>query len=114
MELQESSIDLKDLNLPEVLQKLYSATRPLGMGFLHDKPVFSRDDAQAALDAGARNDGDGNPSVISLDYVAGRPIKITFIKKDDRWWIRHPRKYDRDAGLGACEKVINNMRESLE
>lgn len=95
------AIDIKGLDRVEVLRALYMGTRPMGMGILHDQPAgLTREEAKAHLARCERPDGSAR-----LDYVAGRPIKVTF--RGDT--IESPTQYDRDAGAGACQAVVDTL-----
>ena len=96
------AIDIKGLDKVEVLRALYMGTRPLGLGILHDRPTgLTREEAKAAIEACARPDGS-----VRLDYVAGRPIKVTFLGDT----IDSPARFDRDAGAGACQAAVDAVR----
>ncbi len=96
------AIDIKGLDKVEVLRALYMGTRPLGLGILHDRPTgLTREEAKTAIDACTRPDGS-----VRLDYVAGRPIKVTF--RGDA--IDSPALFDRDAGAGACQAAVDALR----
>lgn len=84
-------IDIKDLDKVKVLQTLYTASKPQGMGFLHLTPEpLSDDDAKAALAVSGR-----------FDYLNGRVMKVN-LDGDEL----DPRLYDRDNGLGAAEAAL--------
>lgn len=85
-------IDLTGKNKAEVLAKLYNASRPLGMGFLHATPEPMKiDEAQKLLD-------DGHTY---FDYLKGRVMKIDL--SGDQL---DPRLYDRDNGPGAAAAAL--------
>jgi len=85
-------ISLKDKNKAEILAKLYNASHPQGLGFLHaDSNAMTIEEAQALLDSGQTY----------FDYLKGRVMKIDLggVELD-------PRLYDRDNGQGAAVAAI--------
>lgn len=92
-------VDITGLDKVDVLRALYDATGPLGMGILHDKPDgLTVEDAQATItEAGERG---------YFDYVHGRPIKCDLSGTEF-----DPGMFDRDAGEGAAERAIAELRE---
>jgi len=85
-------IDLKGRDKADVLAKLYNASRPLGMGFLHfdPKPMTTKE-ARTILDGGQTY----------FDYLKGRVMKVDLSKDTLDPWL-----YDRDNGQGAAERAI--------
>ena len=84
-------IDLKGLDKAEVLAKLYNASKPQGLGFLHATPDdMSVDSARELLEEYTR-----------FDYLHGRVMKIN-LSGDEL----DPRLYDRDNGEGAAARAI--------
>lgn len=85
-------IDLKGKNKAEVLAKLYNASRPLGLGFLHatedDMPV---EEAQELLNSGQTY----------FDYLHGRVMKIDLSGDELKTHL-----YDRDNGQGAAAAAL--------
>ena len=85
-------IDLKNIDKAEVLAKLYNASHPLGLGFLHaDSADMTKEEAGKLLDEGQTY----------FDYLKGRVMKVD-LSKDEF----DPRLYDRDNGQGAAAKAI--------
>ena len=85
-------IDLKGKNKAEVLAKLYNASHPQGMGFLHFSPeAMTTEEAQELLDGGQTY----------FDYLKGRVMKVD-LSKD----MLDPRLYDRDNGKGAAAAAL--------
>lgn len=84
-----------------VLAELFHGTQPVGLGAFAPQPErFDHVEARAFL--GDRLEGDR----IALDYVFGRPIKVTFVRNGDGSWdLERGMLYDRDAGEGACAKA---------
>jgi hypothetical protein len=86
-------IDMKGRDKAEVLAKLYNASRPLGMGFLHfDPKPMSTEEAREILDGGHTY----------FDYLKGRVMKVNLSKDTFDPWL-----YDRDNGQGAAERAIS-------
>lgn len=85
-------IDLKGKDKAEVLAKLYNASTPQGMGFLHaDSADMSIEEARNLLSSGETY----------FDYLKGRVMKIDMSgDKIDTWG------YDRDNGKGAAFSAI--------
>lgn len=85
-------ISIKGKSKAEVLAKLYNASRPLGLGFIHfESKDMTTDEAQAIIDSGQLN----------FDYLKGRVMKV-YLGGDEL----DPRLYDRDNGYGAAAKAI--------
>lgn len=94
-------ISYQGIDEATLLVALYHGTAPLGMGFLHNDPGFDKDEAEKLL---AIYDGD---DFVHLDYIAGRPIKVTF---DRIMQTFNPVLYDRDAGAGVALRVVERLR----
>lgn len=89
------TVNVAGLSRPAVIQALYAAAAPLGMGFLQFRPGPLPDaDAQAL----AEQDG-------WMDYVHGRPLKVKF---EGETFIS--RLYDREYGPGAAQRVVDALR----
>jgi hypothetical protein len=85
-------INLKDKNKAEVLAKLYNASRPLGMGFLHyEAKDMTTAEAQRILDTGQKY----------FDYLKGRVMKVDL--SGDEF---DERLYDRDNGDGTAAAAL--------
>lgn len=71
--MDNAHIDIIGLNKAAVLAALYNATKPLGLGILHDlKRDMTVDEAQKMIDGRS----DLPPKLaLSFDYVCGRPVK---------------------------------------
>jgi hypothetical protein len=85
-------IDIKDMKKSEVLAKLYNASKPQGLGFLHyiPKPMTNKE-AQVYIDSG----------MDYFDYLNGRVMKVNI--SGDKL---DPRLYDRDNGTGAAARAL--------
>lgn len=85
-------IDLTNMNKADVLAKLYNASRPQGLGFIHfDASEMSTDEAQELLDSGQTY----------FDYLKGRVMKVDL--SGDKL---NPFLYDRDNGQGAAAAAL--------
>ena len=92
-------IDVSDLAPAEVLQALYNAARPLGLGHLHHDPEpMSLSEAYATYTERAS---------AYFDYHKGRVMKIE-IGADEI----DPVLFDRDNGEGAAKAAIERLRAS--
>lgn len=88
-------LNISHLSRAEVLDKLYNASQPLGMGFLHYTPeLMSVTEAQTLLDQ-LKNEA-------YFDYLKGRVMKINL---NDPCRL-DPRLYDRDNGEGAAARAL--------
>ncbi|WP_461521565.1 hypothetical protein [Porticoccus sp.] len=84
-------IDLTGKDKGEVLAKLYNASQPLGMGFLHaTSEEMTADEARELL-----------KEQTYFDYLKGRVMKIDL--SGDKL---DPQLYDRDNGQGAAASAI--------
>jgi hypothetical protein len=92
-------VDITGLDKAAVLAALYNNSKPLGMGYRHFDPAdMTTEQARAILE-----------KQTNFDYLKGRVMKIEFIGNSlDEW------DYDRDNGRGACERVVNNVRQMKE
>lgn len=102
----DDSIDIDGIPPQELLLGLYHGTRPLGLGLMHNAPSYGLVDA--AADYAHAHEHRYNHQV-RFDYVAGRPIKVTFDLAARR--LRRVRLYDRDAGQGAAQAVVDRLRQ---
>lgn len=88
-------VDIRGINLHELVRELWNNTIPQGMGWLqYDMPLTDDDIEQAIKQK-------------YIDYLKGRPIKISLHNEDeiDAWG------YDRDAGSGTFQKVVDKLRK---
>ena len=85
-------ISIKGIDKAEVLAKLYNASKPQGLGFMHYDPEEMRaEEAQAILNE--------NPGYIG--YLRGRVMKVD-LSGDE--FITH--LYNRDNGHNAAERAL--------
>jgi hypothetical protein len=82
-----------------VVRALWEHTRAVGLGRLA-VPILTADQLAAVL----RPDHDG---CIRLDYVAGRPLKVTLDTRQRR--LLRTDLYDRDAGVGTAARVLAEL-----
>lgn len=88
------TIEIVGIDKAVVLQRLYNAARPQGMGFYQYTPGdMSIDEARdLILKKGPRLD---------FDYVKGRVLKVNLTNDSFS-----PALYDRDNGPGAARRAI--------
>ena len=85
-------IDLTGMDKADVLARLYNASSPQGMGWLHAKAEpMGIDKARSLLERGAY-----------FDYLHGRVMKVNLAGDQ-----LNPALYDRDNGQGAALKAIS-------
>lgn len=96
------TINIAGIDRVELFMALHNRATPLGLGFLHALPGdMTREQGEVLL---ARY---GKPGAdVSLDYVLGRPIKVSFIGDE----LRFEAGFDRDHGEGACAEVVKELR----
>lgn len=104
-ETQADAIDITGIDRVELIIALWANTHALGMGRLHDRPTLDPESVRsyiAKCEQLPLHDGR-----IKLDYVQGRPLKVT-IKGNE---LHHWRLYDRDAGEGVAHRVVECLRQ---
>jgi len=105
-------MDIKDLNLAELIVALYERagkkTYPPGNAAgvtqllaAMEGRTFTKKDAQKLIDYAEDRD-----IPVSLDYIRGRALKVYF---EDGNLFRAD-LYDRDHGENACQEVIDLLR----
>ena len=87
------SVNISGLHKGELLQHLVFHTAPTGLGWIEFGRGFDIVEATSMAEGGF------------VDYCRGRCIKT-----DLRGMLANPRLYDRDAGAGEFQKVVNNLR----
>lgn len=114
-EMSYEGIDEADLVLA-----LYRGTRAIGRGVFHDRGDLTVEEVRTDLSAMVQQQpmaipqqipgGLGNlvGQRIHLDYYRGRPLKVSL--DTERKVVCGARLYDRDAGEGACQRVIESLR----
>jgi hypothetical protein len=101
--VNDDLISFKDLDPAEVLLALHNGTQPLGMGYLHNRPNLTLDEVRAEMAEWEKRDG----RKLRFDYYHGRPLKLTLDLDEESFGGR---LYDRDAGRGAAQAVIDDLR----
>ncbi len=96
------AISYEGIDEAVLIHALYHGTRPLGMGVLHDRPGLSVKDVVDALGNGTG----GFDESLYIDYLAGRPLKVRI---DTKAKTVTTRLYDRDAGDGACQRIVERL-----
>lgn len=95
------SISYDGIDEATLIHGLYFGTRALGMGVLHDKRDLTIDQVREDVQKMGRwNDS------ITIDYYRGRPLKVDIDTKAKTF---EPRLYDRDAGHGAAQSVVDHL-----
>lgn len=103
----DDRIEITGLDRNEVLAALCNNTSPMGMGALNSKAVSGITAADCAEQFDVRSERNG---VFCFDYVFGRPIKVNFVTDGDKVYLDRVRLYDRDAGQGQAQKVVDELR----
>lgn len=105
--MNSDEIDISDLDEAEVIAALHNGTRALGMGMLHDIGRITAEQVRADLDKeGEFGGGFLVNGMRRFDYFHGRPLKPSI----GNGKINSLALYDRDAGQGAGERVLANLR----
>ena len=99
-----------------LLHALYHASQPLGLGMLQHRGDLSVDDVRAELGSAYKRPAFGIPAMdrpneeedgaIRFDYYHGHPFKFTLDTKTKSF---EERLYDRDAGAGTAQRVIDRL-----
>ena len=95
-----SRVNFDGIDPAVLVHALYHATRPLGMGVLHNVDSLTVADVRRDLEAY----GESNPR---FDYYRGRPLKLTLDLTAREF---EANLYDRDAGPGAASQVVARLR----
>lgn len=91
-------IDISNMNKEDVLAKLYNASKPLGLGFLHfDPKPMTIDEAKILLSTRTY-----------FDYLKGRVMKVDLKDNEFDEWL-----YDRDNGEGAARKALGLNKKEI-
>ena len=89
-------LDIKGIDKAELLAALHNGTPAIGMGRMHDIGRMSVEQAQRYVDNGE----------LRFDYLCGRPLKCNISGDTMRFGL-----YDRDAGPGAAERIVFDLRQ---
>jgi len=105
--MDRTPIDITGLDRNEVLAALCNNTLPMGRGALNDRAMESitADDCKELFVEDFSRNG-----VFCFDYVFGRPIKVNFVTEGDKVFLDRVRYYDRDAGQGKCQRIVDELR----
>jgi hypothetical protein len=102
-------VDISGLDKVKVLQALYNAKVPMGMGMLHyDPEPLLDDEAKRVIELHTYTDKqlDGSDETSCyFDYVGGRPLKVDIAPDTVSM-----RLYDREGGEGMGDFVIHILR----
>lgn len=107
--MNAEEIDITGVDKVKLLLELVHGTRPIGVGVIVAMRLrasgigFNEQLALELLETGKREDGSFR---LDLDYVQGRPIKVTLMETK----LIHAWLYDRDAGEGACQRAVDKAR----
>ena len=87
-------IDISKKDKAEVLQALYNASHPLGLGFLQFDPTpMTKEEAIELLN-----------QTTYFDYLKGRVMKVDLSGEE-----LETRLYDRDNGEGAAARALSTI-----
>ena len=89
-------IDISGLDKARLLQVLYNASRPLGLGFFTGCSPMTLEQAKEEIKSSAN---------LYFDYVNGRVIKMNLSGDTTDSYC-----YDRDNGPGVAAKVVALLR----
>lgn len=103
--MSDDMINFEGIEPHVLVHALYHGTRPLGMGYIHNRPNLSVEDTKEVLNEYARRGA--NADKIYIDYFFGRPLKVTLDLTSKTFQTR---LYDRDAGQGAAARVVAKLR----
>jgi len=100
--MDNNSVNISHLSKAEVLRRLYNASHPLGMGYLHFTPEdMTLEEAEDIIE-------NMDSKKLYFDYLNGRVMKVNITGDSvDPWG------YDRDHGEGALEKLIEDSVDDL-
>ena len=103
-------IEITRCDLVKLAIKAYELSDPQGMGVMHYKPEpLTEEDARSLIS----NDDPWSP--LMMDYVRGRAVKLTVIRKDkklfleDLWYDHTDRQYK--ELLSAIDVKVNEFGE---
>jgi hypothetical protein len=94
-------INYSGIDEATLIHALYHGTAALGLGILHHKAGLSVEDVAEDLknDLGEKR--------IYFDYYRGHPLKLSLDTVNKTF---NPRLYDRDAGRGAAERIVAQLK----
>ena len=91
--LQKMSIDITGIDKVELLHNLWQNMKPAAFFGGMDGPAFDRELAKEAVKK-------------YIDYFCGRCIKSDLSKDSVDPWL-----YDRDAGAGSFERIVQKIKK---
>ncbi len=97
-----SALSYAGIDEAVLIHALYHGTQALGMGRLHDRPELTVDEIMEHV-LGA----EPLAPMIRFDYLAGRPLKTSIDTVAKTFTTR---LYDRDAGEGAAQRIVDRLR----
>ena len=97
--MEDTDINIADLDKVEVLRELYARARPLGLGHMHFIPGgLSREEAEAEI-----------AERTYFDYLHGRVMKVDLSGESFSPW-----GFDRDNGPGSAQEAVNAVRAKVD
>jgi hypothetical protein len=90
----DDEIDITGLDKGDVLWALYMPAGKMGMGFL--APDLTEETVRSMA----------KDPYLYFDYLGGKPLKVDLTGNSF-----NGRLYDRDQGVGAARKAVDNLRE---
>lgn len=99
-------ISFKGIDPAVLIHALYRGTQPLGMGVIHNQPGLTVDQVRDELKAEIESARAGR-ELLRFDYFHGRPLKVSLDLSLEEF---NPRLYDRDAGQGSAQRIIDGLR----
>lgn len=112
-----SKISYDGIDEAVLVHALYHGTRALGMGVFQNVEGLTLDQVKRELEAAYPKGDYGIPAMnlpnatgeknIYFDYYHGRPLKLTLDRVTKTF---EDRGYDRDAGAGAAQKIVDGLR----
>lgn len=102
------SIKINPTDPAHVIAALHAGTKALGLGVMHDKGDLTPEQVREIFGDYLNGRRYKGRVEIFLDYVTGRPIKVSLLLDDDGLVVEvdRPDLYDRDAGPDACLSAL--------
>jgi|SRR6185436_9453714 len=99
-----SALSYAGIDEAVLIHALYHGTQALGMGRLHDRPSLTVDEIRERVLG-----PEPFAPMIRFDYLSGRPLKTDIDTVAKTFTTR---LYDRDAGEGAAQRIIDHLRSA--
>jgi hypothetical protein len=99
-------ISYEGIDEAELIHALYRGTRPVGLGMHTNRPGLTLQEVKADLEE--MRASKFFQDKYDFDYYYGRPFKLTFDLKTKV--LHRIDLYNRDAGPGTAERIIENLR----